>query len=260
VFLQVLLFSVVAGIVATCIGGFIGMLVHNPSRPYIAIMFAFAAGLMLGITFINLLPSSLELGGLLHTCIGLCAGVVFVFLVSRLDARVSREQTNQQVAEIKDAHDLYAPIGHDHEKMLLIGLSIAIVMTLHDFPEGLVIGAASRIDSGIFATIIIMLHNIPEGMIIALPLKAAGVKRRKIFAFCILGGLSTLLGAAFGYSIGVTDVLISYSLAVASGAMICLVFLEMLPTMYEYDVRRKKLQTAAIIFGTVCAIILHTII
>lgn len=258
-FIKLLVFSVIAGIGATCIGGVLGILIKKPSRSYIAIMFAFAAGLMMGITFIELIPESTEYGGIVHACIGLGIGVIFVFIVSRLDSQVSTDKKNQQSYEIKEAHDLYAPAGHDHKKMLLIGMSIAIIMIMHDFPEGLVIGAASRIDSGILATIIIMLHNIPEGMIIALPLKAAGVSNWKIILFCTLGGISTMLGAFFGYAIGVTDILVAYSLAIAAGAMLCLVFVEMLPTTYEYHTN-KKLQTAIIIAGTVFALVLHAII
>lgn len=246
-----MLFSFFAGCVATCLGAVLGVLIKKPSKKLVAIMFAFAAGTMLGIVFIDLLPQAVDHSDIVHTCVGLGFGAFFIFAITRLDAKADKP--------IKDAHDLFAHEGHDHKKLFLLGLTIMIAIMLHDVPEGLVIGAAGRVDSGLVTAILILLHNVPEGMIMALPLKASGVKTWKVVGICFLAGVPTMLGAALGYVIGVNDILISYSLAIACGAMLCLVFVEMLPTMYEYH-ENRKLQTAMIIGGAVFALILHTVI
>lgn len=250
-FLQILVFAFFAGCIATGIGGGVGVIIKKPSKKYIALMFAFAAGTMLGIVFIELLPEAQEVGGLVHTCIGLGLGAIFIFVINRLDAKANNK--------IENMHDLFAREGHEHKKLFVLGLIIMFAIMLHDFPEGLAIGAAGRVDASLTTGILILLHNIPEGMIMALPLKASGAKSWKVVGICFLAGIPTILGAMLGFAIGINDILIAYSLAIACGAMLCLVFVEMLPTTYEYHTNRK-LQTAVIIAGAVFALVLQTII
>ena len=249
---EIILFSLIAGGLGTGLGGIIGVIVSRPGKQYIAFMFAFAAGVMLGLVFIDLLPTAQALGGLEHTCIGLGAGFLFVFIIKRNDG-------SDKHTPIQDPHDLFVREDHDHKRMFFMGIAIVTAMLLHDIPEGMIIGASGRIGAGLAAGIMIMLHSIPEGMAMAVPFHSSGVKRWKIVGICFLAGIPSVIGAIIGYAIGVSDILIAYSLLIACGAMLCIVFMEMMPTVYEYTTKRK-LPAIALIAGVVLAIVLESVL
>ena len=76
----------------------------------------------------------------------------------------------------------------------------------------------------------ITLHNIPEGMAVSVPLVAGGMGRIKSALLTALSGLPTVFGALLGYVLGgINDVMLVVSLGFASGAMLYVVFCELLP-------------------------------
>ena len=84
--------------------------------------------------------------------------------------------------------------------------------------------------AGILAALIIGLHNIPEGMSIAAPLLAGGSRPAGAVGVAALSGLPTIIGALLGYSAGTMNpLLLAVSLSFAAGAMLYVVFGELLP-------------------------------
>ena len=78
--------------------------------------------------------------------------------------------------------------------------------------------------------IIIALHNIPEGMAVAAPLLAGGVNRWKVGFLTALCGAPTLLGGIAGAIFGnLSSFAVAMSLSVAGGAMLYVVFGEIIP-------------------------------
>ena len=76
----------------------------------------------------------------------------------------------------------------------------------------------------------VTLHNIPEGMAVAVPLISGGMSRTRAVLATALSGLPTVLGALIGYGIGEMGALgLALSLCFASGAMLYVVFGEILP-------------------------------
>ena len=109
-------------------------------------------------------------------------------------------------------------------------------IALHNLPEGMVIGASYALatdlfkGSGFIMAIIIGLHNIPEGMAVSVPLASGGMKRYKAVLLTALSGLPTVFGALLGYAIGgISEMMLTISLGFASGAMLYVVFGELLP-------------------------------
>lgn len=116
--------------------------------------------------------------------------------------------------------------------MLKTGLIIAIGLAVHNFPEGLAIGAGfgSSSNLGFKLAIAIALHDIPEGISIALPLKNSGISKFRAIFITIISGLTTGLGAFLGAIIGnISEILIGISLAFATGAMLYIVTCELIP-------------------------------
>ena len=84
--------------------------------------------------------------------------------------------------------------------------------------------------SGFIMALVICLHNIPEGMAVSVPLVAGGMGRIKSALLTALSGLPTVFGALLGYVLGgINDVMLVVSLGFASGAMLYVVFCELLP-------------------------------
>ena len=78
--------------------------------------------------------------------------------------------------------------------------------------------------------IVIGLHNIPEGMAVSVPLITGGMGRVKAVLLTALSGLPTVLGALLGYALGgINEIMLVLSLGFASGAMLYVVFGELLP-------------------------------
>jgi len=245
-------------------GGTLGIIIKKPSKNYIALMFALAAGAMLGISFFELLPSAVELGGILHMSLGLLIGIIFVFFIRIGDKKKDSEKSNAESIVLEgetrgELPETGTGSKAQSRRLSKAGFLIFIGIMLHNLPEGLVIGAGGRVQAGLIASLLILLHNIPEGMAMALPLKASGAKNIKIVGICFLAGLPTVLGALVGYLMGANAILTAYSLSLACGAMLCIVFAEMLPAVYEYS-ENKILNTVIVIAGAVFALVLGSVI
>jgi ZIP family zinc transporter len=115
---------------------------------------------------------------------------------------------------------------------------MAAAIALHNMPEGMVIGASYAASSetllanrgGLTMAIIIGLHNIPEGMAVSVPLISGGMSKWKAVLITACTGIPTVLGALLGYALGEIGPLgLTMSLGFASGAMLYVVFGEILP-------------------------------
>ncbi|MDC8438046.1 MAG: divalent cation transporter, partial [Candidatus Nitrosotenuis sp.] len=86
-------------------------------------------------------------------------------------------------------------------KPVAIGLMIAIGIGLHNFGEGLAIGAAIGLGSIAFSTFLIVgfaLHNTTEGIAIAAPLSRGKLMIGKLAALGMIAGAPAIFGAWVG--------------------------------------------------------------
>ena len=138
---------------------------------------------------------------------------------------------------------------------------MAAAIALHNLPEGMVIGSAYAgadatslfTGGGFLIAVVIGLHNIPEGMAVAVPLIAGGMGRVRAVCVTALSGLPTVIGALLGYWLGSMGPLWhTLSLAFASGAMLYVVFGELLPE--SILMWRSKMPSFAAIIGILAGI------
>ena len=116
--------------------------------------------------------------------------------------------------------------------MVRSSIIMFVALGLHNIPEGLAVGAGGSHDIrlGILLVTMVALHNIPEGMAIATPMLAGGIGRWKAFGLTALSGATELFGGIVGVFFGsLSDFTVAISLALASGAMLYVVFSEVLP-------------------------------
>ena len=98
------------------------------------------------------------------------------------------------------------------------------------------IGASYASNPGVMGSaalvlaILIGLHNIPEGMAVSVPLISGGMNKAKAVLVTALSGAPTIIGALLGYLLGdIGSLGLALSLGFASGAMLYVVFGEILP-------------------------------
>ena len=103
--------------------------------------------------------------------------------------------------------------------------------------------------------ILIGLHNIPEGMAVSVPLISGGMKKTKAVLITALSGAPTIIGALLGFWLGDIGAMgLAVSLGFASGAMLYVVFGEILPQailMYH-----SKLPAFSAIIGMLVGILI----
>ena len=108
---------------------------------------------------------------------------------------------------------------------------------------------------GLTMAIVIGLHNIPEGMAVAVPLVSGGMSKWRSVLITALTGFPTILGAIIGFTVGAMGpAALALSLSFASGAMLYVVFGELLPE--SILMWQSKLPAAATIAGMLTGMVI----
>ncbi len=220
--IQATLVGLAAGVVGTGMGAALATLSGRPSRRMLSLMMGLAGGIMLTVVFMDLVPQALQLGGAINTIFGFVIGVLSL---GALDVF---------------APHLHLPSGEcENSRYLRTGTLAAIGIAMHNFPEGLAIGAsyAHGTSLGFTMAVIIALHNIPEGMAMAAPMCAADVHRMRVAFIGGLAGVPMGIGALFGAAFGsVSPGILSVCLGFAGGAMVFITADELIPEAQRFAI------------------------
>ncbi len=264
--------TALAGVGGTGLGGAVSCLFRKDSDKTVSLLLSYAAGVMIAVVCFDLLTEALNAEGptvsLWLTLCGVAAGFVIIALLNEWIDKT----TNHEVAHIDENHprtaDSLEELTHanhlrEHREgrqprsgLFLAGLVMAAAIALHNVPEGMVIGSsfartADQILSnrgGLVMALVIGLHNIPEGMAVAVPLISGGLRKRHSVGLTALSGAPTILGALLGFFIGsISPTALVLSLSFASGAMLYVVFGELLPE--SILMWKSKLPAALVILG-----------
>ena len=243
--------SLAAGVIGTGLGGFIGVFLSRTDGDVLARVMGFAGGMMLGVACIEMLPSARdaltrftaeETVGIIAASVRGGAALVRVF------GKLS-ERRAQQVGGSHSLDDDKSPVAavllaarekgdRRSSRLISTGLAMAAAIGLHNFPEGLAIGAAGSVElaGGITVALAIALHNIPEGMAVSAPLAGGGVRKSVAFVVSVLAGAVTPVGAGVGVLLGgVSQEASAVCLSVAAGAMLCVTFTEVFAEAYRTE-------------------------
>jgi len=150
--------------------------------------------------------------------------------------------------EILEGED--ADVKQRRKDMMETGIILAVVMFLHNLPEGLSVffGVLGGTGLGTGVAIAIGLHNIPQGFSVALPIYEATGSRSKAFWWSALSGASQPLASLIGYFALrnlVGDVLYGITFAYASGMMGYVVFKVLFPAAHKCDPKDRYVTWSA---------------
>ena len=272
-FAFVTLVTLISGAGGTGLGGFIGALFKSESNRTISLLLAFAGGVMTAMVCFDLLAEAEEAAsqiaehGVVLVIFAVALGVAVVYLLNHLIDRKTRKEVSHTADEHHpEPHDDIDELVHaDHLNMhkrhndsrlslFVAGVVMACAIALHNIPEGMTIGASFAVSdnlmwgTGMIMAVLIGLHNIPEGMAVAVPLISGGTGRVKATLLTAACGLPTVLGAWLGFWLGDIGPLgLTMSLGFASGAMLYVVFGEIMPE--SYLIYRSKLPAFAVMVG-----------
>jgi len=225
-----LLLTVIAGF-STGIGSAIAYFIKKPKIAYLSFSLGLSAGVMIYISFMELLPGALAAVGEIWGLIAFFVGIAAVGLIDML------------IPEPKNPHEYHgldAPTAQPEGNYLMrMGVLTALAIGIHNFPEGLATfaSALSDVRLGIFIAIAIAIHNIPEGIAVSVPIFYATLSKRKAFFYSFLSGVSEPAGAVIGYLIllpFLTPAVLAATLAFIAGVMVYISLDELLPMAHRY--------------------------
>jgi ZIP family zinc transporter len=244
-----LLITTLAGL-STGIGSAIAYFIRKPKYSHLAVMMGFSAGVMVYISFAELLKTAVDEVGFAMANVGFFAGIVFIGIVDLLvpheyeeerventhPAVVSRNKSRQE----REAGLPSSSIQGQSSILMRAGLFTALGIAIHNFPEGLVTFssvATGDVALGLAVAIAIAIHNIPEGIAVSVPIFYATGNRRRAFLISFSSGLAEPVGALIGYAIllpFLTPTLLSTLLAFVAGIMVYISLDELLPLAHRY--------------------------
>ncbi len=246
--LLITIIGLLSGVIGTVGGGLSVVLIKNIEDKLMSVLLGFAAGIMAAISFIDLIPEAIEEGSLYTAIFGVLIGVLIIGLL-----------------DIKFPHHHFT-LSRDGDKKvgryMKTGILLSIGIALHNLPEGVAIGAGFIVSFqiGITLAILMAVHNFPEGMAVGAAMCIGGVKAKKVILICALAGVPMGIGAFIGGFLGgLSKFALSVSLGFAAGAMLYIVFDELIPDAHRKAVGHSAIIgiLAGIIFGILFIAILH---
>lgn len=231
--------AVLAGL-ATGIGGLIVAVGGQPSRRLLAGGLGFSAGVMILLSFMEMMPAATDFIGREQSksattwwvFAGFFGGVALIAIIDRLIPKSINPHEPLERGGLGD--DLPAD-----STMLRTGLLVGIALALHNFPEGFAtfVTALESPSLALPLVVAIAMHNIPEGVAVAVPIRAATGSRWKAAGFATLTGITEPIGAILGYLLVrpfLTDTIFGVTLAAVAGVMVFVSLDKLLPTAERY--------------------------
>ncbi len=234
-------------LILTFIGTLPAVLGKRVTQGLIDVGLGFSAGIMIVTSFTSLLIPGIEMGSVVNVLTGFILGAFTVLIIEKTmpHQHLTREREMSEVS-----------IGREKAVWMII-----IAMMIHNFPEGLAVGASISysIRDGVLTALAIGIQDIPEGMVVALPLVGIGKDIKKAMGIGFLSGVSEPLMAIIPVFITSASLaLLPVILGFAAGSMIFVVSHEVIPETFRHG--NEDIATIGLIIGFAAMLLLETLI
>ncbi|MBR5370261.1 MAG: ZIP family metal transporter [Bacilli bacterium] len=233
----------------TVLGSSIVFFFKSVNKIILDTMLAISAGIMLAASFFSLLNPAISISDELKMITwlvvfsGFISGGALLYIGDKVLSLIENKGKNS-INKLKRSIMLFSSI------------------TLHNIPEGLVLGvafASTNITSAIILTLGIAIQNFPEGSAISLPLRRDGISTFKSF---IIGSISAIVEPIFAL-LGAILVLkiklfLPFILSFTAGAMVFVVTMELIPESQSN--KRKGLMALSLMIGFSIMMILELVL
>lgn len=260
-----LLLSTLAGL-STTLGSLLVIFIRQPGPRFMSLMLGFSGGVMILVSFVELLQGGIEAVGFTPAHLAFFGGMVAMFLVDALipheymaESHRTEEWTRQGRLRETEPFGGIHPGRHRwkrhrrrNDQLLKTGLLVALGIGIHNFPEGMATFAGGLEDRslGIAIAVAIALHNIPEGLAVSAPVYAATGSRGKAFWWSFLSGVSEPIGAGLTALVLLPFLngnVLGFLLAVVAGIMVFIALDELVPVACSFG--EEHLSIVGVIMG-----------
>ncbi|MBR3146049.1 MAG: ZIP family metal transporter [Bacilli bacterium] len=240
----------------TVLGSSLVFFFKSVNKNIMDIMLSLSAGIMLSASFFSLLNPAINISNELKlvTWLVIFSGFIsggILLLIGDKILNYLDKRGKKSISKLKRSIMLFSSI------------------TLHNIPEGLVLGVAygsiiynfnsASLASAIALTIGIGIQNFPEGSAISLPMKRDGLSCFKSFIFgsisAIVEPIFALLGALLVLKI---QVFLPFVLSFTAGAMVFVITMELIPESQTN--KRKDLMALFLMLGFSIMMILELVL
>lgn len=240
-----LILTVFAGL-STGIGSAIAFFARSTNTKLLTVSLGFSAGVMIYISFVEIFAGAKhsfiekfgEFDGTLYTITSFFGGILLIGLIDKFIPSFENPHELHAVEEMnKDKKAVQS------QKLYRMGILTAIVVAVHNFPEGIATFMTVLHDPavGIAIAIAVAIHNIPEGIAVSVPIYYATGSRKKAFIYSFLSGLAEPIGALIAYFLltpfiatGNSVAIMASTMAAVAGIMVFISLDELLPSAEEY--------------------------
>ncbi len=213
----------------TVLGSALVFIFKKTNKNIMDAMLGFAGGIMIAASFWSLLNPGIEMAKTLNMTVwlviflGFASGGILLFIGDKIfDHYMDKESGIKRIS------------------MLIFSI------TLHNIPEGLVVGVSfgsliyshEPITSALILALGIGIQNFPEGTAVSVPLRREGMSLKKSFIIGSLSGIVEPISGIIGCILAMNiKTILPFLLSFAAGAMIYVVVEEIIP---ESQTNTKK--------------------
>jgi ZIP family zinc transporter len=198
-------------------GSLLGVLIR-PKERYMFYMLSFAAGTMLALSFLQLIPESVRLSSVLFCVGGIVLGTFIMYLFDKVVPHIHPGLCQPEQGSTLEKTSVYLFFG----------------IFLHHFPEGLAIGVGfvSGMDVSVAIAFAIAIHDIPEALCTSAPYYYVSKKRLESFLISCSTAIPTVAGFLFSFYLyqWIPTEVVGLLVGVTAGLMIYISSDELIPT------------------------------
>lgn len=211
---NIFVYSFIAGL-STIIGVYLVKTFPNWTKKNSLFLISVAVGVILGTTFLELVPEFSTLNSLWY--VWFLSGILGFYVV-------------EEFLMIHGCRE-------DHCEVHAFGIVGALGMAFHSFLDGVLIGVGFEINFalGMLAAIAVIFHEVPEGVFSYTILKYAQIKEQKTMIYCWIVTLATPVGAIITYPLlkNVPQYLLAGILAFAAGNLLYVAVADLVPETHK---------------------------
>lgn len=249
---QEILIILTLSVLGPIIGSLIGVM-KRPSEKFMFNMLAFAGGVMLSISFLQLIPESIRIVsvqnsqtyGIMICIIGICIGALIMFLLDKLIPHIHPEMC----------------VPEHGFKLKRTATFLILGIFLHNIPEGMAIALGEfSTEINVYAiALAIAIHNIPEGICTSAPYYHTSKKRLKSFLLSSSTAIPILIGFIIAFILyrQISDTVIGLITGATAGLMIYITADEIIPTSCSKEIDHKTI--FSLMVGIVFVLVLELI-
>lgn len=227
---------------ATAVGSGLAFFARQTNTRFLCGSLGFSAGVMLYVSFVEILPKARESLILAHgqgtgtwlAVASFFSGILFIGLIDKMVPSYENPHEVHMVEEME-----YPGDGMVDARLMRMGTFTALAIAIHNFPEGLATFTAAVTDPalGLPIAVAVAIHNVPEGIAVSVPVFYATKSRKKAFVYSALSGVSEPVGALVGWLVLMpffTPSVFGVLFASVGGIMVFISLDELLPAAEEY--------------------------